>query len=241
MKKLFCLKTILRFVIVFCVVFTLIGCGGETVDPTTVNWRTIQIGNTYVFGAYEQDNNTSNGKEEIEWQVLAKEGTKILVVSKYALDCKPYNASYKSVTWETCTLRKWLNEDFYNTAFSQGEKAKIKETSVSADKNPNYSTNPGNATIDNVFLLSITEVKQYFPNDTASRCAFTAYAKAQGVYTNSSYTVDGKTTCWWWLRSPGNYPICAAGVDYDGSVDYGGKCVNYVYSVRPALWIDLAS
>ncbi|MCQ2603381.1 MAG: DUF6273 domain-containing protein, partial [Clostridia bacterium] len=122
----------------------------------------VSVGSTIKFGAYEQDNNTNNGKEEIEWQVLAKEGTKILVISKYALDCKLYNTSKTSVTWETCSLRKWLNNTFYKTAFDANDSVFISKSTVSADKNPSYSTNPGNATSDNVFLLSIAEVNKYF-------------------------------------------------------------------------------
>ena len=72
-----------------------------------VEWAT--IGAVVTFGAYEQDNNTSNGKEKIEWIVLATEGDKSLVISKYILDCQPYNTSRAEVTWEICTLRTWLN------------------------------------------------------------------------------------------------------------------------------------
>ncbi len=110
-----------------------------------------KVGDYVAFGAYEQDNNTSNGKEDIEWLVLEVKDGKALVISKYALDRKPYNASYTDVTWETCTLRKWLNKEFINAAFSADEKAMIPTVTVPADKNPDYSTNPGNATQDQVF------------------------------------------------------------------------------------------
>ena len=134
--------------------------------------KSVNVGDTYRFGSYEQDNNKSNGQEDIEWLVLAKEGTKILVISKEALDCKPYNTSDTDVTWETCTLRKWLNNDFINAAFSADERTMIPTVTVSADKNPDYSTNPGNATQDQVFLLSITEVNKYFSSYSARHEAF---------------------------------------------------------------------
>ena len=66
-----------------------------------------EVGDIVYFGAYEQDNNTSNGKEDIEWIVLAKENGKVLVISKYALDCQEYNSTYTDVTWEACSLRTW--------------------------------------------------------------------------------------------------------------------------------------
>ena len=192
-------------------------------------------GDTVFFGAYEQDNNTSNGKEDVEWLVLEVKDGKALVVSKYALDCKQYNTSNTNVTWETCTLRKWLNTDFINSAFSSDEKAKIPTVTVSADENPDYSTNPGNATQDQVFLLSITEANKYFGSDSARQCKPTDYAFANGAYVNS---VNGN--CWWWLRSPGVTQDSAAYVHSSGDVYEPGSDVDIGTSaVRPAMWISI--
>jgi hypothetical protein len=196
--------------------------------------KTVNVGDIYSLGSYEQDNNKSNGQEDIEWLVLAKEGTKILVISKYALDCQPYNTSYTDVTWEICTLRKWLNNNFINAAFSADEKAMIPTVTVSADNNP-YSTNPGNTTQDQVFLLSITEVNKYFNSDSARQCKPTDCAVANGAYINSS-----NGNCWWWLRSPGDRKNYAALVFDVGGVYENGSGVNYdSNAVRPAMWIDL--
>ena len=204
--------------------------------------KVAKVGDYVFFGAYEQDNNTSNGKEDVEWLVLEVKDGKALVISKYALDCQQYNTSYTDVTWETCTLRKWLNGTFINNAFSAEEQAMIPTVTVSADKNPEYSTNPGNATQDKAFLLSITEVNKYFTSDEARKCAPTDYAIAQGAWTSESYTIGDKATCGWWLRSPGYYQNYAARVDDDGDVDGHGSSVNSdVRAVRPALWITLDS
>ena len=202
--------------------------------------KTANVGDIIVFGAYEQDNDTSNDKEDIEWLVLAKEDNKILVISDKALDCKPYNQSRDYVTWETCSLRKWLNNDFINSAFSDDEKAMIPTVTVSADKNPEYDTDPGNATQDQVLLLSIVEARKYFASSEARMCVPTAYAIFNGLYTSSRYSKDGEGTCLWWLRSPGYNQISAARVNNDGSVDeysYDVDCDNY--AVRPAMWISI--
>ena len=198
--------------------------------------KAVKAGDYVFFGAYEQDNNTSNGKEDIEWLVLEVKDGKALVISKYALDCKPYNTSYTDVTWENCTLRKWLNNDFLGAAFSAEEKAMIPTVTVSADKNPDFRTNPGKATQDQVFLLSIPEANKYFNSDSARQCKPTDYAVAIGVYVNSS-----NCNCCWWLRSPGEYQGRAAYVYGDGDVaEYGGFVDIDIYAVRPALWIDLS-
>ena len=205
-------------------------------QKTKEQLKNIKVGSYIKFGTYEQDNNTSNGKEDIEWLVLEVKDGKALVISKYAIDCKPYNTSYTAVTWETCTLRKWLNNDFINAAFSADEKAMIPTVTVSADKIPDYSTNPGNATQDQVFLLSITEANKYFSSDSARQCKPTEFAVAGGAYVNSS-----NGNCWWWLRSPGGYQNDAAFVCSGGDVDEFGYFVNLVTrAVRPALWIDFS-
>ena len=211
--------------------------GQEYVDA----FYSLKVGNTFIFGSYEQDNNTANGKEDIEWLVLAKKDSRILVISKYALDCQK-NPSRASVTWETCSLRKWLNGTFLNAAFSEEERAMIPSVSVSADKNPSYSTSPGNSTTDQVFLLSIKEANKYFSSDEARKCAPTDYAVAQGARTSDSSKVYGRAACWWWLRSPGSYSNHAARVYSGGSVDdYGISVSDDGYAVRPALWINLGS
>lgn len=192
-------------------------------------------GDTVLFGEYEQDNNTSNGKEGVEWLVLEVKDGKALVVSKYALDCKQYNTSNTDVTWETCTLRKWLNNDFINAAFSSYEKAMIPTVTVSADENPDYSANPGNATQDQVFLLSITEANKYFNSAGARQCEPTDYAVANGSRESHSGNL-----CWWWLRSPGNTQDSAAYVYSSGDVYESGSDVDIGTSaVRPAMWISI--
>lgn len=189
--------------------------------------RKAAVGDKITFGTYEQDNVTSNGTENIEWLVLARENNKILVISDKVLDAKQYNNEINT-TWEQCSLRKWLNDSFLNTAFSKKERVLIQSTTVSADKNPKYSTNPGNATTDKVFLLSINEVYKYFNDFHARECALTAYAKAHGA-------------ALWWLRSPGSF-YSAAFVYPTGALVYNGESVKVSYGgVRPALWIDLDS
>lgn len=210
--------------------------GDIRLQKTKDQLKNIKVGSHINFGAYEQDNNTSNGKEDVEWLVLEIKDGKGLVISKYALDCKQYNTSYTDVTWETSTLRKWLNNDFLNSAFSANEKAMIPTVTVSADNNPDYSTIPGNATQDQVFLLSITEANKYFSSDNARQCKPTDYAVANGAWESTS------GNCVWCLRSPGCYQYFAAHVNNDGDVyETGGFVLEDNLSVRPALWIDLNS
>ena len=204
------------------------------------------VGNYVSFGTYPQTK-AGNDATPIEWLVLARDGNKALLISRYGLDAQPYNKDNTSVTWETCTLRTWLNGMFYNKAFSSAEQAAILTTNVDNSKSQCYSgwnTSGGNNTQDKVFLLSYAEASKYFgvtynSSNTKSRVAPTAYAIAQGAGKNSSYkTADGIDAGWWWLRSPGAYQSSAAGVRTGGSLFFND--VNYDSgSVRPALWVNI--
>ena len=71
-----------------------------------------------VLGRYEQDGNDDNGLEEIEWVVLDIKGDELFVISRFALDCIPYNSSHGEARWENSYVRNWLNDSFYNQAFT---------------------------------------------------------------------------------------------------------------------------
>ena len=225
------------------------------------------VGKHVFLGRYEQDNNPENGPEPIEWVVLdiineqnkmnKKVTHKALLLSVYALDVQPYNTDYTAVVWKESTLRSWLNEDFLNAAFNEGELAIIdKEAKAdNADDQGNsawaeVATSGGGKTSDLVFLLSYREAfgmpkdynsKQkdtaYFENDAMRVCALTDYAVAKGAFTSDA-TVDGKPAATWWLRSPGKNQFSAAGVLFDGGCISGTVDSDYM-AVRPAIWIDL--
>ena len=194
------------------------------------------VGSTIKFGYYEQDNNASNGKEEIEWTVLAVDGNKMLVISKFGLDSQPFNSTNTATTWETCSLRTWLNDTFYNEAFDPALQNMILSSTVTADKNPSHMASPGNNTTDKIFLLSIAEVNKYFSSDSARQCQGTTYCNSQGAYKASN------GNCWWWLRSPGHNTRSITSVDAFGSVnDFGYEVKLDDAAIRPALWIDLGT
>ncbi len=190
------------------------------------------VGEYVLFGNYVQDKDLTNGKEPIEWLVLEEENDALLLISRYALDCQPYDSKYSSVTWKICSLRTWLNGTFLKAAFNSDEQAMIPTVTVSTD--------PGEETNDKVFLLCIQEVNTYFHLNVSRKCAPTDYAKVQGANSSDSVQVDGKAACWWWLRSPGRDFYSVANVNRDGSIYNHGYNVSYDNgAIRPALWIDL--
>lgn len=134
----------------------------KPVEEEKSPFSNLRAGDHVSFGNYEQDGDTQNGKEPVEWIVLDANEDGALLISKYVLACRPYNNDYKNVTWETCSLRKWLNGDFYDSAFSETEKNFIKPSALLNDNNQLWQTKGGNNTDDNVFCLSVSEIQKYY-------------------------------------------------------------------------------
>ena len=183
----------------------------------------------FIFGKYEQDGNTDNGKENIEWIKLKEENGKALFISNKILDAKQYDSSSTaSIKWANSSLRNWLNENFYKTAFSDSEQKAIVKTQIQTPGVHDNSTSN-----DYVFLLSLEEVGTVLTSYTSRRAKVTPYAEANGVQ-------NSELGGWWWLRTKiSDYG--AALIENDGnirSIGYNGNLKTI--GVRPCIWVDLS-
>ena len=212
------------------------------------------------FGNYWQEDTNGDGKvdqtdekQPIKWRVLSVDADNMFLMADKNLDCHPYNTEEKGVTWEECSLRKWLNEQFINNAFSQEEQSIIQQTEVVNEDNLEYETKGGSVTKDNIYLLSMREVseKSYgfdsgFTIQNATREADnTGYAKNNGVYI---LTGTGEGNGCWWLRSPGISSEYISGKRYaayiqsSGSGFTEGTNENFpINGIRPVLNISRSS
>ena len=215
--------------------------GDVTVGGT--KYRRIKAGEaTYHTSGYSSHYNWKDTSayhyfkyEPIKWRVLNRKGNDALLLADVALDDQEYNTNYTSVTWETSSMRSWLNgygassnqpktdyskKNFINSAFTSAQRSAIKTTSVVNDNNITYGTAGGNNTSDKVFLLSESEVyntdtaagygfvKSYSTYDEARRSRCSTYAYAMGTWRNANTSYRGNI--WWWLRSPGYFSGSAA-------------------------------
>lgn len=193
-----------------------------TVPPTTEPKPIVSLkaGQLIRFGSYEQDNNSGNGAEDIQWQVLKVEDGKALLHSVQGLDCRKFHGSQTNVGWDTCELRQWLNGLFLQRAFDEREQAALAA--------PNsYPIS------DKVFLLTVGEAELYYPSRSDRVCVPTDYSCAQGTYRNM--TSGG---AWWWLRSEYVWDD-APEVDSDGTVSKS-RVNGENGTVRPAVWVDMS-
>ena len=194
----------------------------------------IAAGSTVIFGHYEQDNNFNNGSEPIQWKVLDIQNGKALLLSVYGLETMAYHYRSEPMTWENCTLRAYLNSNFYNGAFSDQERAYIADSYLYNNSSAAYGTWGGNPTYDHVFLLSIDELRYYFPTEYSRKMQPTPLARSHGAYG----TADA-SCAWWWLRSPGQAVSAASSVNSIGVLlDTGPTVSDVTGAIRPAIWVN---
>ncbi len=182
-----------------------------------------------IFGSYEQDNNLDNGAEPLEWNVIKEEDGKVLLICRYGIEAMQYHTSDDDVTWETCSLRQWLNHDFIDMAFDD-EKEDI-QLSLLENKDGMLSKG-GNTTQDYVFLLSEEEFNENMEFDAKTQLSEYAGKKVDTVYIKGNFLARA------WLRTPGAAQNAAAVIDIQGHLeregDYNCMAVN---AVRPAMWV----
>ena len=211
----------------------------------------IKEGSVIPFGKYQ-------------WRVLKIDGNSALIMTEGVIEHRPYHEEFTQITWEHCDLRKYLSKQFYDT-FDPVDRARILETKITDCDNPWYSTKWGNSTVDRIFLLSTTEVLQYFgdsgdvknnkrwyynDNDElvlsdaehweCGECLNDQYNDMRKALNHKVYNVgwDEKE---WWLRSPGiNVRYTTVMIGKIGELFICGADVYMTdIGVRPALWLML--
>ncbi len=212
-----------------------------SVAVTEKQMADVNPGAALYFGHYEQDNDSSNGVEPIEWVVLSVEDGKALLTSRYALDCRPYHSDKADTSWQQSEIRSWLNGSFLTDSFTEEEQAAILSSTISnaeAECNDDWETTGGDDTTDKVFLLSYGETCSYFATKDDRKLTGTEYARERGAkFLGITSLGIGETN--WWLRSPGKKQQDACYIDVRGSIDTGS--VTDDMGIRPALWIDLSA
>lgn len=214
------------------------------------------------FGNYYQSDKAGKKKEPIKWRVLSTDGNEALLLSDYVLDIRQYvevDDKWVDATWETSSLRTWLNNDFMKTAFSSEDKEGIKTTMVVTPDNKNHGTIGGNNTEDKVYIPSNQDMKnsaygfsETWVEQSETRLANkTKYFLAQCDFIRNNkkndYNSEGEgtpmmCTSAYVLRTPGssqNFISFIDNRDEHGRGNATGNATNDYYAVRPMLRIDL--
>ena len=222
---------------------------------------TYHRGDIITFGTYQQN---GDGMEPIQWIVLDPESG--LLLSRFVIDTLPFiNESTNYLEepgkepelyqflineYKNSSIRKWLNESFYTSAFSADERYLIKETVLENDVYKENGTLSPYTTKDKVFLLSVNEASNpdYGFNgvkeaDPVRAAQGTPYAISRGFYTGENSGVKDYYSNWW-LRNPSGLVLNICVVRGNGKIETmmasdhpNAKSVG----VRPAIKIDLSA
>lgn len=189
--------------------------------PAVASASAYTVGQKVTLGSYFQE---AGWDDPIEWKVLDTQKGKALLIADLLLDSQPYDTASGKTTWKDCTLRYWLNTEFWDTAFTTAEQARILVTNVISEKS--------DITEDHLFLLSKDEVMRYFSNGKPTRMAYlTPYALSSGTWKSKS------GTGWWWLRTTAGKRR-AMWVNVSGGIQTDGTEMDHPGCIRPAMWVS---
>lgn len=201
------------------------------------------IGSIIEFGGYA-------------WRILDKKDDFALIITEDMIGQQSFNNYSGEVTWKDCSLRKYLNEEFYNE-FTVEERSKINPVINKNHGNQWYGSEGGEDTNDYIFLLSMEEaVCQYFGD---SRNILENPSNKQKYWFQKKDENNSKRMSrfqgymwWWWLRSPGRDNKRVVYIHGDGNIGiqgnstfrYSSKTIHPLTGdncggVRPALWLNL--
>ena len=190
----------------------------------------LEAGSIIEFGRYENDGNDTNGPDPIQWRVLNIKDDRVLIVSKAPVECMSF-AKAGEFSWEESDVRKWLNADFYEGAFSDSERKRIMETVVKTglksgkvEKTRDHIFIPGKSTVEN--YLSESEWKWSKEDNT--------YLWIQYHHNQSNIYVS-------WLRNPSDTGVQRIMTLHSKAVvSTTGSFVLDARGVRPMMWIDFS-
>ena len=205
----------------------------DTAESETVN--DINVGNSIIENVnLDLEKTIKMGKWEgndIEWEIIDRNDDECILLSKYIYLCKPYNETQKSVTWEQSTLRKYLNGEFKDKAFSDEEKSRIIESYIENDDNEATGQKGGNKTLDYVYIPSIKDLEKYFGKNydegTLKKLSAKAININDGIFKNNTEGAWYRGNSPYWLRTPGLYDDDASYVNFNGEIINNGVKVSF--------------
>ena len=231
----------------------------------TVALKDAEIGDIVQMGTYEQDGDPET-EDPICWDVLAKDGDAVLLISHDVIAYQRFSDSRKCVIWEDSEIRTWLNQEFYAEAFDEEEQASIRETTLENPSTVGFAAHVDPSgdvqvresrpdTKDKIFLLNWKEAEQYYGNRLTDasvlgrRPSRAVLQKRKAIFTDliieelpamypySRHLPDGTERLSWMLRSTGMRDYNILVIGYEGKWDQDYP--DSYNGVRPAMWVNV--
>lgn len=199
-------------------------------SPLTRTEKNVGIRNV----EYDRISFGSYNNSPIIWRVHEVKDNEAFLLSEDVLDYREFHDVYEERVWDNCTLRSWLNDDFYNSAFNENEQAAILTSYVHND-NPEIFTykgvfagaDRGRDSYDKIYLPSYTEM-----TTNKYGFSFNSRVKDKCRATNGSWLLRNSIEkCVGYGFKEGS--IWAGTLDINGDLDNSG--------IRPVLHLNLDS
>lgn len=174
------------------------------------------------------------GEKAMPWLVLENKNGRLLVISMYVIDCKPFENTYIDKPWSKSTISFYVNNDYLNSVLSEKEIQRIVTVYIN-DKDELYFEKTENSADNKLFFLSVNETKKYLKTEKSRMAPATQYAVSSSLWTIFDQYA------YWWLRSQGRQKADKYYVR-DGNILSDNSTVeiwNYQsFGIRPAMYID---
>lgn len=179
--------------------------------------------------------------EPLKWWVLnysdvVNNNANPVVISEYVLISAMKWGTTAISSWadSDCEVRSWLNQTFYNEAFDTADKENIKFSTIANNSLTDMTEGAGESTEDNVWLLSINEIRKYFPTNDERKSIPTDFILANGAY------MDRTRNSYYWTRTINSSWQGATRVAFIDEYGNENKTdARYTKEIRPALTLNI--
>lgn len=204
------------------------GASQQAVPLESLRQSDLKTGMIVTYGRYEQDNNQSNGPEDVEWILYLKGQTNIYLISRFILDISCFSNTLKSGTFKESSLDQWL-DSFHNHAFTSLQKDSLAWQDLDPPENDEYpQTEQEGRLYRKVAVFSLNELKDYLSPEYY-QAQGTPYALAKGLQEENGFSP-------WWTRTMGKNGTLSCFVTSWGELDYYGlPMTDGTIGVRPVI------
>ena len=200
-----------------------------------VSYERVQNEDGYTYFVYEP----------VRWWAIGEDTGRIVLMSENIIDTKPLADTFSAVTWDVSDLRDWLNDDFYNKAFTDNDKKHITMHFTPASNNYYFDVTTGADTYNKIGIItsaSLADGTYIFKDHNSDemkelrKAEGTEYAIANGLRTH-----NGKFGRWWTATSADAANLYGVVVTEEGVIliESGGEVNNKTdIGVRPFIMVN---